>query len=93
MIGVIELLADFGDVIGSSNGFLDAWIVVILRIPHKHLPILIPASAFAAAYLSVGSAARTYEILAMKAGGISPLRVLVPILFAAARHLGTRTPA
>jgi len=83
-IAVIELLADFGDVIGSSDGFLDAWIVVILRIPHKHLPILIPASAFAAAYLSVGSAARANEILAMKAGGVSPLRVLIPILVAAA---------
>ena len=83
LVGVIELLADFGDVITSSSGFLDAWIVLILRIPHKHLPILIPASAFAAAYLSVGTAARSYEILAMKASGVSPLRVLVPVLFAA----------
>jgi len=83
VVSVIELLADFGDVVGSSNGFLDALIGVILRIPHKHLPILIPASAFAAAYLSVGSAARANEILAMKAGGVSPLRVLVPILLAA----------
>ncbi|MBS1107157.1 MAG: lptG [Deltaproteobacteria bacterium] len=83
LVGVIELLADFGDVITSSKGFLEAWIVLILRIPHKHLPILIPASAFAAAYLSVGTAARSYEILAMKAGGISPLRVLVPLLLAA----------
>ena len=84
LISVIELLADFGDVIGSSGGFLDAWIAVILRIPDKHLPTLIPASAFVAAYLSVGTAARGYEILAMKAGGISPLRVLVPLLVAAA---------
>ncbi len=83
LISVVELLADFGDVVGSSGGFLDAWISLILRIPHKHLPILIPASAFAAAYLSVGNAARGYEILAMKAGGISPLRVLFPILVAA----------
>ena len=83
LIGVIELLADFGDVVSSSKGFLDAWIVLILRIPHKHMPILIPVSAFAAAYLSVGTAARSYEILAMKAGGISPLRVLVPVLVAA----------
>ena len=83
LIGVIELLADFGDVVTSSSGFLDAWLMLILRIPHKHLPILIPASAFAAAYLSVGSAARSYEILAMKASGISPLRVLAPVLLAA----------
>jgi lipopolysaccharide export system permease protein len=84
LVGVIELLADFGDVVSSSKGFLDAWIVLILRIPHKHLPILIPASAFVAAYLTVGTAARSYEILAMKAGGISPLRVLVPVMVAAA---------
>lgn len=84
LIGVIELLADFGDVVTSSSGFLDAWLMLILRIPHKHMPILIPASAFAAAYLSVGTAARSYEILAMKASGISPLRVLVPVLLAAA---------
>ena len=83
LISVIELLADFGDVVGSSGGFLDAWIALILRIPHKHLPILIPSAAFAAAYLSVGNAARGYEILAMKAGGVSPLRVLVPVLVAA----------
>lgn len=84
VVGVIELLADFGDVLNSSDGFFDAVIVIALRIPFKHLPILIPASAFAAAYLSVGSAARSFEILAMKAGGISPLRVLVPVLLAAA---------
>jgi lipopolysaccharide export system permease protein len=84
LVGVIELLADFGDVIGSSSSILDAWIVLVLRIPHKHLPILIPASAFAAAYLSIGTAARANEILAMKAGGVSPLRVVVPVLVAAA---------
>jgi lipopolysaccharide export system permease protein len=83
LISVIELLADFGDVVGASGGFLDAWIALILRIPDKHLPILIPSAAFAAAYLSVGNAARGYEILAMKAGGVSPLRVLVPVVVAA----------
>lgn len=84
LVGVIELLADFGDVLGSSHGFTDSLIFLALRIPHKHLPLLIPASAFAAAYLSIGSAARSYEILAMKAGGISPLRVLIPVLVAGA---------
>jgi lipopolysaccharide export LptBFGC system permease protein LptF len=47
LIAVIELLADFGDVVTSSSGFLDAWTVQLLRIPDEHLPILIPASAFA----------------------------------------------
>jgi len=84
LTSVVELLADLGDIVGSSSGFLDAWITLILRIPHKHLPIVIPASAFAAAYLSIGTAARGNEILAMKAGGVSPLRVLVPVLIAGA---------
>lgn len=82
LVGVLELLADFGDVMGGG-GFAEALTIAALRVPHKHLPLLIPIAAFAAAYLSVGSAARAYEILAMKAGGLSPLRMLAPILVAA----------
>jgi len=84
IVGVVELLADFGDVMRSSGGFTDALILVALRIPSKHLPLLIPIAAFASAFLAVGTAARACEILAMKAGGVSPLRVLVPVLCAAA---------
>jgi LPS export ABC transporter permease LptG len=84
LVAVVELLADFGDVVRSSGGFADALLFVALRIPYKHLPLLIPMAAFAAAFLSVGTAARAYEILAMKAGGISPLRVLAPMVCAAA---------
>lgn len=84
LVGVIELLADFGDVVRSSGGFADGLLFVALRIPHKHLPLLIPIASFAAAFLAVGTAARSYEILAMKAGGVSPLRVLAPVVCAAA---------
>jgi lipopolysaccharide export system permease protein len=83
IVGVIELLANFGDVVRSSGSFLDAILFVVLRIPHEHLPLLIPIASFGAAFLSVGTAARANEILGMKAGGVSPLRVLFPVLFAA----------
>jgi lipopolysaccharide export system permease protein len=89
VVGVVELLADFGDVVRSSGGFGGALVFVALRIPSKHLPLLIPIAAFTSAFLAIGTAARAYEILAMKAGGVSPLRVLVPMLGAAALISGT----
>lgn len=83
IVSVIELLANFGDVARSSTSFLDAVVFVALRIPHEHLPLLVPIASFAAAFLSIGTAARANEILGMKAGGVSPLRVLLPLLCAA----------
>src|SRR5262245_52917806 len=84
IVAVVELLADFGDVMRTSGGFTGALVFVALRVPSKHLPLLIPVAAFASAFLAIGTAARAYEILAMKAGGVSPLRVLIPVVCAAA---------
>jgi lipopolysaccharide export system permease protein len=84
LVGVVELLADFGDVASAADGFAAGARVVALRVTYEHLPLLFPIAAFAAAFLCVGSAARTNEILAMKAGGVSPLRVLAPVLACAA---------
>lgn len=83
LVTLVELLADFGEVMRSGNGFTGALVLATMRVPHEHLPLLIPIAAFAAAFLTVGGAARSNEILAMKAGGVSPLRVVAP-LFAAA---------
>lgn len=83
IMGVIELLADFGDIARSSGSFAEAILLVALRIPHEHLPLLVPIASFASAFLSIGTAARANEILGMKAGGVSPLRVLFPVLCAA----------
>lgn len=83
IVGVIELLANFGDVVRSSGSFLEAVLFVALRIPHEHLPLLVPIASFGAAFLSIGTAARANEVLGMKAGGVSPLRVLFPVLCAA----------
>lgn len=81
-VGVIELLGDFDDVVGSSEGFAGALLFVALRIPSQWLPLLVPVAAFAAAFVALGTAARSLEFVAIKAGGVSPLRILVPVVLA-----------
>ncbi|MEB2343662.1 MAG: LptF/LptG family permease [Deltaproteobacteria bacterium] len=81
-VGVVELLGDFDDVVGSTEGFTGALLFVVLRIPSQWLPLLVPVAAFAAAFVALGTAARSLEFVAIKAGGVSPLRVLVPVALA-----------
>jgi len=81
-VGVVELLGDFDDVVGSSDGFAGALLFVALRIPSQWLPLLVPVAAFVAAFVALGTAARSLEFVAIKAGGVSPLRVLVPVALA-----------
>jgi lipopolysaccharide export system permease protein len=57
---------------------------LFLRLPSYYLPYLVPVTSFAAAFLCLGLPARAREILALKAGGIAPQRVCVPVLAAAA---------
>jgi lipopolysaccharide export system permease protein len=81
-VAVVELLGDFDDVVGSSEGFAGALLFVALRIPSQWLPLLVPVAAFVAAFVALGTAARSLEFVAIKAGGVSPLRVLVPVAVA-----------
>jgi lipopolysaccharide export system permease protein len=89
LVAVVELLADFGEVARSRGGFLDALILVALRIPREQLPLLVPIAAFSGAFLSIGTAARAHEVVGMKAGGVSPLRALAPVLLASVLVSGT----
>jgi len=81
---VVELIGDFDDVVGTSRSLGDAFVYVVLRIPSHDLPLLVPVSAFVATLLALGTTARALEFVAMKAGGVSPLRVLGPVLVAGA---------
>lgn len=83
-VALVELLGDFDDVVGSSEGFSGALLYVALRIPSQWLPLLVPVAAFVATFLALGTAARSLEFVAIKAGGVSPLRVLVPVIVAGA---------
>jgi lipopolysaccharide export system permease protein len=81
-LAAVELIGDFDDVVRASEGLVGALVNVALRILSFYLVLLIPAAAFVAAFASLGTAARSLEILAMKAGGVSPLRAVIPILLA-----------
>ena len=83
-IVVIEMLVNFDEIFGEGKGFGDAVTYLFLRLPTFYVRDLIPAASFAAAFFCVGLPARRHEFTAIEAGGISPLRVCVPVLFAAA---------
>jgi lipopolysaccharide export system permease protein len=80
-VTIIEMLLNFDDVVESrSAAGIAAWFLV--RIPSEYLRDTIPVSSFAAALLCIGGPARAREITALKAGGISPRHVAVPIVLA-----------
>lgn len=52
---------------------------LLMRMAAVYLPYLIPVATFTGALFALGSAARAREIVAMKAGGVSPIRAVMPI--------------
>lgn len=78
-IGIVEMLADLDAMFGPGTSFRDAIRILALRIPARDLPFLIPVGGFAAAFLCFGNAARSLEVVASKAGGISPFHLLLPV--------------
>ncbi len=81
---VIEMMLNFDDALEFQQGARGVAIYLFLRLPSYYLPYLIPITSFAAAFLCLGLPARALEIVALKAGGISPRRVCLPVLVAAA---------
>ncbi|HYB13489.1 MAG TPA: LptF/LptG family permease [Myxococcota bacterium] len=80
-----DMLLDMGDLLDQRSrvGLFAAIASFGLRTPARYLPILVPIASFVAAFLCLGLAARSFEITAMKAGGISPLRAAAPLFGAA----------
>lgn len=83
IVAVIEMMLNFDDAISFDEGTLGILTYLFLRVPSYYLPYLIPVTSFAAAFLTLGLPARTHEVVALKAGGIAPQRVCLPILAAA----------
>jgi LPS export ABC transporter permease LptG len=84
VIGVIEMALNFDDALEFSQGLRGILTYLFLRLPSYYLPYLVPVSSFAAAFFCLGLPARTQEIVAIKAGGIAPQRICLPVLTAAA---------
>jgi len=77
LIVVIELMLDLDRIVESETGLA----AVFLKIISSYLlQYLLPAAALVAAFFSIGMAARSREIIALKAGGVSPLVAVLPIL-------------
>lgn len=83
-IVVVDVLANLDEVLETREGLAGVVQYVLLRIPSEYLRDLVPVAAFAAAFFTFGSAARWLEITAIKSGGISPHRLLGPVLLCAA---------
>ncbi|HEY5659111.1 MAG TPA: LptF/LptG family permease [Myxococcota bacterium] len=84
IIIVVEIMLNFDDIMKYREGVWGVATYMFLRLPSYYLPYLVPAASFGAAFLCLGLPARTQELIAIKAGGISPQRVAVPVLAAAA---------
>lgn len=83
VVGVIEMMLNFDNAVESSRGVAGIGSYLFLRLPSYYLPYLIPVSSFAAAFFCLGLPARAQEIVAIKAGGIAPQRLCLPVLIAA----------
>jgi lipopolysaccharide export system permease protein len=80
---IVELLLNFDQIMDDHAGFAGVTTYLFLRLPTYYFRDLIPVASFAAAFFCVGLAARAREIMAAKTGGVSPQRMVVPILAAA----------
>jgi lipopolysaccharide export system permease protein len=76
---VVDMLLNLGDVLEAESTIGGAILVLLQRSAATYLPYLIPVATFTGAFFAVGQAARSSELVAIKAGGISPLGALLPV--------------
>jgi lipopolysaccharide export system permease protein len=79
-IAVVDVLTHLDDVLQAEHGLDALASYVFLRVPSQYFSDLVPVAAFAASLFTLGSAARWLEVTAIKSGGVSPHRVVAPIL-------------
>jgi lipopolysaccharide export LptBFGC system permease protein LptF len=79
-VSVIELLLNYEELAGDATGAAGVLSNLFLRVPSYYLGDLIPIAAFAAAFFSLGLAARWLELLAARAAGIPPHRIALPLI-------------
>ncbi len=79
-----ELLLGFDDISEAAGAFGEALLYLLLKLPADYLPLLVPTAVFVGAFASLGLAARHNEVLAAKAGGVSPMTLVLPVLAASA---------
>ncbi len=80
IIVIVEMLVNLDQIFEAQRGVAGIARYLILRIPAYYLSDLVPISSFAAAFFACGLAAHWHEVIAMKIGGISPHRAVLPLL-------------
>lgn len=79
LILVVEILLNVDEILEADGGIS----TLFLKIGSAYLlQYLLPASALFGGFIALGGASRTREIVALKAGGISPLAATFPIAMA-----------
>lgn len=79
-----DLLMEFERVRELGGEGVQPLVYLLMRLPALHFEFLIPISAFAAALITLGTASLGLEVIAAKAGGVSPHRLMLPVLAGAA---------
>lgn len=83
LVLVVDMLLNWADLASGQGSFGAAFRVLLLRTAANYLTYLIPVSAFLGAFLCVGQAARANEVMAVRAGGVSPIHAFLPLLLLA----------
>lgn len=84
VIAIVEMMVNLDHMIEYGGGVAGAASYLFLKLPAYYLGYVIPAGSYGAAFLCLGLPARSLEILAAKASGISPRRLALPVIAAAA---------
>jgi lipopolysaccharide export LptBFGC system permease protein LptF len=82
-IAIVEMLLKFDEIVERSPGLAGAARYMTVRIPSYYFRDLLPIVSFGASFCAVATAARARETAALRAGGLSLRRTLVPLLAAA----------
>ena len=80
LVVVVDMLLNWGDITDAEATVSSALRVLLLRTTASYLTYLIPVAGFVGAFMAIGQAARSYEVMALRAGGISPLQAFLPLV-------------
>jgi LPS export ABC transporter permease LptG len=83
VIAIVEMMLNFEQMFEQGEGLRGVATYLLLRLATDYLPYLVPFASFGAGFLCLGIPARAHELVAMKTGGIAPLRIASPLLAAA----------
>lgn len=76
---VVDMLLNLEEVLEAERSIPGVLEYLWLRLVSVYLPYLLPVATFTGAFFAVGLLARSREIVAIKAGGVSPLVALIPV--------------